>query len=68
MDLNSEKVELTKLILATEDPAILKAIRTLFETENPKDFWHDYSDEQTKEIEAAARQLSDGSDLTSHDF
>ncbi len=68
MDINSEKVELTKLILATDDLSILKAIRALFPTEKPKDFWHDYSDEQTKEIEAAVRQLKDGGDLKSHDF
>ena len=68
MDLNQEKVELTKLILATEDLSILKAIRALFPTEKPKDFWNNYSYEQKKEIEAAAKQLGDGSDLTSHDF
>jgi hypothetical protein len=70
MDINSEKIELVKLLLATEDPSKLNAIRAIFNSENPKGFWHDYSEEQQKEIDDASKQLSsDGSDtLTNHDF
>ena len=56
--------------MATEDPAVLKAIRLIFKSENPKDFWHDYSDKQEKEIEDAAKQLANGDSdsLTNQDF
>jgi len=49
MDLNAEKLELIKKVAETDDIAILKKIRAVFE-DKEKEVWEELSPEQQEEI------------------
>lgn len=60
MDLQTEKIELAKLLLSTNDPDIIRSIKKIFKKETPTDFWDELNSDQKKEIETARRQIEDG--------
>ncbi|MFV5702853.1 hypothetical protein [Flavobacterium sp. XS2P12] len=49
MDIQSEKLELIKLLLETDDTAIIEAIKNIFKAQK-KDVWKELSPEQQEEI------------------
>lgn len=49
MDLNAEKLELIRKVLETDDVAILKKIRAVFEDKEKK-VWEELTPEQQEEI------------------
>ncbi|WP_348824265.1 hypothetical protein [Flavobacterium aestuarii] len=49
MDLNAEKLELIRKVLETDDIAILKKIRAIFEDKEKK-VWEELTPEQQEEI------------------
>ncbi|REG96204.1 hypothetical protein [Flavobacterium aquicola] len=49
MDLNAEKLELIRKVLETDDNAILKKIRAVFEDKEKK-VWEELTPEQQEEI------------------
>ena len=49
MDIESEKLELIKMLLETNDKSIIKAIKSIFE-KNKKVAWEKLSPEQQEEI------------------
>jgi hypothetical protein len=59
MDIQSQKLELIKWILETNDEAVLNAIKAIFETEN-KDVWKDLTPEQQEEIEIGIQNENRG--------
>jgi hypothetical protein len=59
MDIQSQKLELIKWILETNDVTVLNAIKAIFETEN-KDVWKDLTPEQQEEIEIGIQNENRG--------
>jgi len=59
MDIQSEKLELIKWILETNDVTVLNAVRTIFETEY-KDVWKDLTPEQQEKIEIGIQNENRG--------
>lgn len=59
MDLQASKIELAKLILNIENPRLINKIISLLKSEQ-KDFWHELTPDQQKEVKAAIEQLDRG--------
>ena len=59
MDIQLEKLELIKMLADTDNPAIIKSVRKIFEKEK-KDWWGDLTDAQKEEIEEGERQIECG--------
>lgn len=66
MNIQAEKIELVKMLLDTENPKIIEAIRKIFKKEKTSDFWDDLSIEQRKEIEKASLEIENG-EVTDYD-
>lgn len=66
MDIKAEKILLAKLLLETENPKIIKAIKSIFKKEQASDFWDDLSDEQQAEIDKASLEIKNG-EVTDYD-
>ena len=49
MDIQSEKLELIKLLLETDDTALIEAVKNIFKSQK-KDVWKELSPEQQEEI------------------
>jgi len=60
MNIQTEKIELMKLILETENPKILESIKTLFTKESTSDFWNSLSEEQREEIDLGISEIEKG--------
>lgn len=60
MNIQSEKIELIKMLLDTENPKVIESIKKIFEKEKSSDFWDDLSSEQRKEIEKASLEIKNG--------
>ena len=60
MNIQTEKIELMKLILETENPKILESIKTLFTKESTSDFWNSLSEEQKEEIDLGISEIEKG--------
>lgn len=65
MDLQTEKIELAKRLLATDDEAVLQQIKDVFESQD-KDFWNDLPEHVKAGIERGQKQAAEGK-LTPHD-
>ncbi len=65
MDVQTEKIELAKRLLETDDEAILLQIKEVFEG-HVKDFWHDLPEHVKAGIERGRKQAAEGK-LTVHD-
>ena len=50
MNIQTEKLEIMKLILETDNPSILESIRKLFKKESTVDFWETLPQEQKEDI------------------
>jgi hypothetical protein len=59
MDIQSEKLELIKLLLETNDNAIIEAIKNIFKSQK-KDVWKDLSPEQQEEIDLGILEANRG--------
>lgn len=60
MNISAEKIELVKMLLDTENPKIIEAIKKIFKKEKTSDFWDDLSLQQRKEIERASAEIEKG--------
>ncbi len=60
MNIQAEKIELTKLLLNTDNPTIIQAIKDIFKKANITDFWDTLSFDEKKEIEEASEQIENG--------
>ncbi len=60
MDIQSEKIELIRMLLDTENPKIIEFIGKILKREKNSDFWEDLSDQQREEIEKASTQIENG--------
>ncbi|MBG6187107.1 hypothetical protein [Flavobacterium sp. CAN_S2] len=59
MDIQSEKLELIKLLLETNDNAIIEAVKNIFKSQK-KDVWKDLSPEQQEEIDLGILEANRG--------
>ena len=60
MDIQAEKIQLVKLLLETENPKIIEAIKKIFKSDKAIDFWDKLSPEQKNEIEKASIEIENG--------
>ena len=67
MDLQTAKIELTKLILSIENPTIIEKIKDLLINET-SDFWLDLTNEQKDELKLRIQQLNEGKRISFKDF
>lgn len=67
MDIETSKIEITKLILDIEDPDLIEKIKRLLKNET-KDFWNTLSKAQRKELELGIKQLDEGKRISFDDF
>ena len=55
MDIRLEKLELMKMLMETENPSVLQAIRKIFQKED-KDWWDDLTEEQQNILNESMEQ------------
>lgn len=60
MDILSEKIELAKLLLNTNNPKIIESVKSIFQSAESSDFWDELSPEQQDEIKRATFQMENG--------
>lgn len=60
MNIETEKIRLTKQLLNTDDPKVLAIIKTILEQESGPDFWDDLTTFQREEIQEASREIENG--------
>jgi hypothetical protein len=65
MDIQTEKLELVKRLLDTDDESVLQEVKTVFEN-HEKDFWTDLPEYVKTGIERSRKQAEAGL-LTPHD-
>ena len=59
MDIQSEKLELIKMLLETNDKAIIESIKNILKSEK-KDVWKELSPEQQEEINLEIQESNRG--------
>lgn len=59
MDIELEKLELIKLLEATNDTTIIASIKKIFNA-SKKDFWEELTEAQKLDIEEGERQIERG--------
>jgi len=59
MDMQSEKLELIKMLLDTNDKTIIEAIKNIFKAQK-KDVWKELSPEQQEEIDLEILEANRG--------
>ena len=59
MDIQSEKLELIKLLLETDDTSIIIAVKNIFNSQK-KDVWKELSPEQQEEIDLEILEANRG--------
>jgi len=60
MNLQAEKLELMKLLLNTENPKVIQAIKCVFQNVKPTDFWNELTTQQQQEINEAIAEINRG--------
>ena len=67
MDIQSTKIELAKLILDIENPALIQKIKDLLLKES-SDFWLTLSQQEQTEIKLGIEQLNAGNRISFDEF
>ena len=67
MNIRLEKLELMKMLMETENPLVLKAIRKIFQKEE-KDWWDDLTEEQQNILNESMEQYEKGEFSSFDDF
>ncbi|CAM3830088.1 hypothetical protein FLCU109888_03915 [Flavobacterium cucumis] len=67
MDIRLEKLELMKMLMETENPLVLQAIRKIFQKED-KDWWDDLTEEQQNILNESMEQYEKGEFSSFDDF
>jgi len=60
MDIQAEKLKLIELLLHTNNPSIIKRVKSIFQSEETQDIWEELTDEQKSEIEESLKEVKDG--------
>ncbi len=67
MDIEVEKLELMKLLEATNDSAIIASIKKIFKA-SKKDFWEELTEEQKLDINESLKQYENGEFVSFDEF
>lgn len=57
MNIQSEKIEIMKLILETDNPSILESVKNVFKKSAPADFWETLPVEQKEDITQGIKEI-----------
>ncbi|WP_031426918.1 hypothetical protein [Flavimarina sp. Hel_I_48] len=69
MNIEAEKISLTKLLLETEDINVLNQVKEILEQGHQKtDFWDELTDVQKEEINLGSDQLENGEYVRYEDY
>ena len=68
MNIQAEKIELTKLLLNTDNPSIIQSIKDIFKKANTSDFWDTLTFEQREEIKEASLEIENGQTTDYEEF
>lgn len=68
MNIQAEKLELVRLIIETDNPAILASIKKLFHKESQGDFWNTLPGDQRTEILEGLKEIDAGEIVDYQDF
>jgi len=68
MNIQSEKLELVRLIVETDNPSILASIKELFHKESQEDFWNALPGDQRAEILEGLKEVEAGEVVDYQDF
>ncbi len=68
MNIQAQKIELAKMILETDNPALLESIKKLFNKQIGQDFWETLSLAQKKEIENGIIEIEQGEIVSYEDL
>ena len=60
MNIQTEKLELIRMLLNTKKPSVLASIRRIFELEESVDFWKTLSEEEKEDIRQGIEELDKG--------
>jgi len=60
MNIQSEKLEIMRMILETNNPDILESVKKLFSKESTADFWNTLPQNQKDEILEGLEQIEKG--------
>jgi predicted transcriptional regulator len=68
MNIQAEKLELLQLILNTDNPSVLNAIKRIFQKSADTDFWNALSEEQKEEIYQGLAEIENGEVVSYNEF
>jgi predicted transcriptional regulator len=68
MNIQAEKLELLQLILNTDNPSVLNAIKRIFQKTADTDFWNALSEEQKEEIYQGLAEIENGEVVSYNEF
>lgn len=57
MNIQAQKISLAKMILETDNPAILESVTDIFVKAKQQDFWETMPNEQKREIENGLSEI-----------
>lgn len=60
MNIQAEKIELIRLLVETNSPAIIDSIKKIFKKEQTIDFWEELTAEQQQEILQGTIEVEEG--------
>ncbi|MEQ5791719.1 hypothetical protein J4E06_11690 [Muricauda sp. NFXS6] len=60
MNIQTEKIELVKMLLNTNDPKIIQSIKQIFKNQGAADFWDELTTEQQAEINQGISEIENG--------
>ncbi len=60
MNIQAEKIEIAKMVLDTDNPEMLTAIKQILNSNNDKDFWNKISEEEKAGIRKGLDDLNKG--------
>jgi hypothetical protein len=68
MNIQSEKIEIIKLILETDNPGILESVKNIFKKSTTTDFWETLPVEQKEDIIQGIKEIENGEVVDYEDF
>ncbi len=68
MNIQAEKIEIMKMILNTDNPAILESVKKIFATSAAPDFWDARPQDQKDDILQGIKEIEDGDIVDYEDF
>ena len=68
MNIQTEKIEIMKLILETDNPSILESIKGIFTRNKPIDFWETLQQDQKDDILQGINEIENDDIVDYEDF